>query len=126
MRTRGRPGPPPEKKSTSPYLTITTTELRRHFGFVLEVLEHEPVIAVTNRGRNVALLVSPDFYWLLEFQAGRVSKTEAMRELGITTIHELRVRMADYSLQPTRVSRARAEAMAESALAPFPIRGRKP
>lgn len=112
---------------------MVATDAKTNFGQLVDTALLQPV-AIARSGRDVAVVMSRSEYdrlkrieerdqersLLLEFAEGRAAKSETMRELGITTVYELRMKMAEHRIEPRHLPRMRAEAMASSIQALFP------
>jgi len=57
---------------------------------------------------------------LLDFKEGRASKSETMRALGITTVYELRMKMAEHGVAARHLPQAQVDRMVSSVDSLFP------
>lgn len=116
-----------------PIKRMVATDAKTNFGHLIDSALVQPV-AIARSGRDVAVVMSRAEYdrlktieardrersLLLEFVEGQTSKSETMLEIGITTVHELRMKMSEHHLAPPHVPRAQAEEMAASIQGLFP------
>jgi prevent-host-death family protein len=112
---------------------MVATDAKTNFGQLVDTALVQPV-AIARSGRDVAVVMSRSEYdrlkqieareqersSLLEFVQGLASKSETMRELGMTSVYDLRAKMAEHHLALPRVPIAHAQAMASSVQALFP------
>ncbi len=104
------------------------TDAKTNFGQLVDTALSEPV-AIERSGREVTVMISRSEFdrlksieiealerkALVDFVAGRASKTETMQFLGLTSIYELRMKMSDFGIVPPHLPRERVDELLSKA-----------